>query len=254
MRLIAISLYYVRRPFVAIGGEFVGFLRKSVKELKTILAPMNRFHLVPRGNWRALHTFPAPESNQNSKFFGKTNSKTVIFIDYFVRELHSTMAKILKVIFLDIDGVLLPFPKDENSGSELFPASTLKPLQTLLQAADGAKLVLSSTWRVRKDFIQDIVDCIQGFGINFDGFFDITDPNMHSERQWEIERWLSNNQQKYDKIVWLALDDEELLEGDDNEKFRSLFEGHVIKTESRKGLTMDDVKDALNLWKKQLST
>lgn len=164
------------------------------------------------------------------------------------------MAKILKVIFLDIDGVLLPFPKDENAGSELFPASTLKPLQTLLQQADGAKLVLSSTWRVRKDFIQDIVDCIQAFGIDFDGFFDITDPNMHSERQWEIERWLSNNRQKYDKIVWLALDDEELLEGDVNQKFRSLFEGHVIKTESQKGLTMEDVKDALNLWQNQLST
>ena len=164
------------------------------------------------------------------------------------------MAKILKVIFLDIDGALLPFPKDENAGSELFPASTLKPLQTLLQQADGAKLVLSSTWRVRKDFIQDIVDCIHAFGIDFDRFFDISDPNMHSERQWEIERWLSNNRQKYDKIVWLALDDEELLEGDVNQKFRSLFEGHVIKTESHKGLTMEDVKDALNLWQKQLST
>ena len=160
---------------------------------------------------------------------------------------------ILKVIFLDIDGVLLPFPKDQNFGCELFPASTLKPLQSLLKEADGAKLVLSSTWRVRKDFVRDIVDCIQGFGIDFEGFFDITDPNMHSERQWEIERWLSTNQRAYDKIVWLALDDEELLEGDVNEKFRGIFEGRVVKTESHKGLTMDDVNDAVKLWKKQLS-
>ena len=171
--------------------------------------------------------------------------------------LNLTMANTLKVIFLDIDGVLLPFPKDENSGSELFPASTLKPLQFLLNEAHGAKLVLSSTWRVRKDFIQDIVDCIKGFGIDFDGFFDITDPNMHSERQWEIERWLStnrrNNGKKYDKIVWLALDDEELLEGEVNQKFRDLFEGNVVKTQSDKGLTMDDANEAMRLWKRQLA-
>jgi len=164
------------------------------------------------------------------------------------------MAKTLKVIFLDIDGVLLPFPKDDNFGSELFPASTLKSLQFLLKETHDAKIVLSSTWRVRKDFIQDIFDSIKGFGIEFEGFFDITDPNMHSERQWEIERWLSNQlNQDYEKIVWLALDDEELLEGDVNEKFREMFEGHVIKTKSHKGLTMDDVNDAARLWKMQLS-
>ena len=83
------------------------------------------------------------------------------------------MAKTLKVIFLDIDGVLLPFPKEENSGDGLFPPSPLKALQSLLMGTNGAKLVLSSTWRVRKDFIQDIVDSIQGFGIDFEGFFDI---------------------------------------------------------------------------------
>lgn len=164
------------------------------------------------------------------------------------------MTRTLKVIFLDIDGVLLPFPKDENSGSELFPASTLTCLQSLLKELPEAKLVLSSTWRVRKDFIQDIVDCIKGFGIDFEGFFDITDPGMHSERQWEIEQWVSNplNRKNYEKIVWLALDDEELLEGDENQKFRKTFEGHVVKTQSHKGLTMDDVNDALKLWKIQL--
>jgi hypothetical protein len=162
------------------------------------------------------------------------------------------MAKTLKVIFLDIDGVLLPFPKDENHGTDLFPASTLSALQSLLTRTHGAKLVLSSTWRVRKDFIQDIVDAIKGFGIEFEGFFDITDPNMHSERQWEIERWLSN--QKYEKIIWLALDDEELVEGEANEKFRKMFRDHVVKTKSDRGLTMDDVTDALRLWNMQLST
>ena len=164
------------------------------------------------------------------------------------------MEKTLKVLFLDIDGVLLPFPNEGKYGGGLFPASTLEPLQRLLEETN-AKLVLSSTWRVRKDFIQDIVDGIRGFGIDFEGFFDITDPNMHSERQWEIENWLSKQQQskKYEKVIWLALDDEELLEGDENARFKDLFTGHVIKTKSHKGLTMDDFHDAVKLWKLQLS-
>ena len=166
----------------------------------------------------------------------------------------STMV-ILKVIFLDIDGVLLPFPKGDDFENQLFPSSTLNCLQYLLQEVHGAKLVLSSTWRVREDFIQDIVDAIRGYGIKFEGFFSITDPTMHSERQWEIENWLSNQRTRdYEKIVWLAFDDEELLEGDVNKKFRDRFIGHVVKTKSQKGLTMDDVKNAIRLWNIQISS
>ncbi|OEU09360.1 hypothetical protein FRACYDRAFT_195054 [Fragilariopsis cylindrus CCMP1102] len=170
-----------------------------------------------------------------------------------------TKTKTLKVIFLDIDGVLLPFPNENPDSDELFPASTLRSLQCLLKETEGAKLVLSSTWRVRKDYIQDIVTCMQSFGIDLgeEGtFFDITDPNMHSERQWEIHDWLSNQKQnnnKYEKIVWLALDDEHLIDGEVNENYRDIFQGHVIRTESHIGLTMNDVRDAVKLWKLQLS-
>ena len=164
------------------------------------------------------------------------------------------MDKTLKVIFLDIDGVLLPFPNEGNTGDGLFPVSTLEPLHCLLKETE-AKVVLSSTWRVRKDFIKDIVDSVQGFSVDFEGFFDITDPNMHSERQWEIEHWISKQRRNkaFGKIVWLALDDEELIEGDENARFKDLFTGHVIKTKSAKGLTMDDFHEAVKLWKLQLS-
>ena len=165
------------------------------------------------------------------------------------------MVHILKVIFLDIDGVLLPFPTSDESENILFPESTLSSLQHLLREAQGAKLVLSSTWRVREDFIQDIVNAIRDYGIEFEGFFDITDPKVHSERQWEIENWLSNQRKHdYKKIVWLALDDEELLEGDVNKKFRERFTGHVVKTKSHEGLTMNDVTNAIRLWNIQMSS
>jgi HAD domain in Swiss Army Knife RNA repair proteins len=159
---------------------------------------------------------------------------------------------VLKVLFLDIDGVLLPFPNIEDHNA-LFPRSTVQALQYLLQET-GAELVLSSTWRVRQDFVHDIIECLQHYGVQIEQFYGITDPTMHSERQWEIAKWLSDHHHHspVDKIVWLALDDENLLDGDANQKYRNLFEGHVIQTKSDKGLTMDDVKKGLELWKKQI--
>jgi hypothetical protein len=183
----------------------------------------------------------------------------------------SSMVLLLKIIFLDIDGVLLPFPtttttttkedhEDENNiaTQSLFPSSTVHALKYLLDET-GADLVLSSTWRVRPDYRQDVVDCLQqGYGIKMDQFYDITDPNMHSERQWEIAQWLqlqsSNDQADQPIIIWLALDDENLLDGDANQKYRQMFEGHVIQTMSDVGLTMEDAIRGVQLWKKQLSS
>lgn len=163
-------------------------------------------------------------------------------------------ARMLKIIFLDIDGVLLPFPSDSKD-TGLFPPSTLQALHHLLKEATGASLVLSSTWRVRQDYIHDILQCLQDFGIDIKEFYDITDPQMHSERQWEIQAWLSKKQTQLganETITWLALDDEDLEEGEANETYRDLFHGHAVKTESHLGLTMNDVEEALRLWRAQL--
>jgi hypothetical protein len=146
----------------------------------------------------------------------------------------------------------------DASSSQLFPKSTLQALQRLLLATPGSQLVLSSTWRVRDDYIQDILKALQDFGIPIQDFHGITDPNLHSERQWEIYDWLQKQQQQQltanisQDIIWLALDDEELLDGDVNAKYRNVFSGHVIKTESRVGLTMNDVESAIVLWEAQL--
>jgi hypothetical protein len=132
----------------------------------------------------------------------------------------------------------------------------------LWKATSGAQWVLSSTWRVREDYIRDILEALQEFGIGAFHFEDITDPTLHSERQWEIYDWLQknhhhhhqgNNNSNKKKICWLALDDEELVEGETNANYKSLFQGHVIKTESNVGLTMEDVDTAISLWNSQLA-
>lgn len=161
-------------------------------------------------------------------------------------------ASMLKVIFLDIDGVLLPFPQKERPKDTLFPANTMKALDRLLKATE-AQLVLSSTWRAQDQFVTDILEDFEKHRLGVSEFYGMTDKHYHAERQWEIHRWLTQHQDKNKKICWLALDDEELIEGDENEKLASVFRGHVIKTESSIGFTEEDVDRGIQLWQEQLA-
>lgn len=151
---------------------------------------------------------------------------------------------------MDIDGVLKPFGHDE--GHRIFPSSTLKALAFIVEQLPKAELVLSSTWRVQPSFIDMITNDFREFGgvlCKLD-FVDITDPQLHSERQHEIHEWLSRHQQHV--RAWIALDDEELLEGQVNANYRQIFEHHVVKTDSHTGMTMDDARVAVSLLRDQL--
>ena len=187
---------------------------------------------------------------------------------------------LVDVIFLDIDGVLLPFggTRDKYQNNKpctdgcLFPDCTMEALTTLMQCIRNLSinnntscetviqgnpvLVLSSTWRARPEFIQDILLSFDVYAQNnedasilqtwkeskcLDSFFDITDPNYHSTRQDEIMKWVeenvtnatkgkttNNNSQhttfssktakKEQCIVrsWIALDDEDLINVEGN--------------------------------------
>ena len=57
-----------------------------------------------------------------------------------------------------------------------------------------------------------------------------------SHRQWEIGEWLKSDAGR-GASDWLALDDEELLEGEAMLELRPMFEGHVVACESHIGLT-----------------
>lgn len=162
------------------------------------------------------------------------------------------------IVFLDIDGVLLPFGNDrdkkEASCSGLFPDRTLAALSTILKHT-AAVVVLSSTWRVKVEFRQQILDAFQYYNDGNAGaclpqkFHDVTDIENHSERQWEIRDWVLTHHHTIE--AWVALDDEELLEEEKNEQYRSEFEGHIVKTISSLGLTGKDAQTTIRLLKQQ---
>ena len=168
----------------------------------------------------------------------------------------------LTVLFLDIDGVLLPFGNDSNDKKEesctaLFPDRTLQALSKIVQhSPTHVSLVLSSTWRVRPEFRHQILQAFETYNKVYRGFlpiafFDVTDVENHTERQWEIYDWLEG--QDHMIAAWICLDDEELLEEEKNAKYRKLFEGHVVKTISSCGLTMKDAELAIRLLKQQVA-
>jgi len=238
------------------------------------------------------------------------------------------------ILFLDVDGVLLPFGSDGDDGNgddtdtcqarkstcgAIFPDCTLKALSKLLAALqeqqqgeeggvgdnddDGDAMlsseqkknddrqrqrgrsnkieigiVLSSTWRVKESFRRDILDSFRLFGCSYGGpfasdstancfvddFYDVTDPDLHGERQHEIYAWLLSQQEQQrgrhqhtttspSKIsAWVAIDDEDLLEGEANARYRCHFENRVVRTDSRVGLTDQDADRAVRLIRDQL--
>ena len=166
------------------------------------------------------------------------------------------------VVFLDIDGVLLPFSgahQHSSSCGGLFPDRNVEALSRIFEAIPEAELVLSSTWRVTESLQLEIINSLRAYGyafgcaplMNLQNFYDITDPGLHSERQHEIYAWLSK---KNDSVkAWVALDDEELIKGKVNAKHRELFEHRAVLTESHVGLTLDNAEKAIKLLRDQMT-
>jgi HAD domain in Swiss Army Knife RNA repair proteins len=193
------------------------------------------------------------------------------------------------IIFLDIDGVVLPFPADPKlhiPRGRIFPNETLAALSLILEAFPKQKIsiagskseasstdhinreatdtevdiVLSSTWRVQKSMRNDIISDFHAYAVGplstfGDDFYDITDPKLHTERQHEIYDWLQRHQldgTSNESLAWVALDDEELLHGPTNARLKCIFDGHVVHCDSKRGLSREQAVEAIQLLRHQL--
>ena len=182
----------------------------------------------------------------------------------------------MRAVFLDVDGVLLPFGEGPAPGTQTecaqdaskgaiggevakIPHASLAALARILRET-GAQVVLSSTWRCAGG-AEALVEAFREFArlqhealagptcplgaIAETGFVHTTDPGMHSHRQWEIAAWLESAASSGIVVQsWCALDDEELVSvdpaeggGDFNARFQALFQGRHVKTPSHIGLT-----------------
>ena len=156
----------------------------------------------------------------------------------------------MKVIFLDIDGVLNSnFWNDthqrEISDGTLVDEEKVKILATLVNRT-GAKIILHSGWRFWFDAklkplrveAERLVERLAKEGLSLDGLT----PDLTTE---EIRRTKKFSLVKADEILaWLKLHDD--VDGwivlDDLELHNCQVELHQVKTDQRIGLTVDDVK------------
>ena len=160
----------------------------------------------------------------------------------------------MKVIFLDVDGVLNSQRYKESGqfgagASNLeFGRSQIDPeavarLDRLIDAT-GARVVVSSSWRHFWS-LDEIRNMLAERGLrNIDALMDIT-PSMLSDRGSEIGQWLGimDEARRYggdDVEAFVILDDD--TDFDERDMF-----SHLVRVNPDVGLTDDDVRRAVQI-------
>ena len=155
----------------------------------------------------------------------------------------------MKVIFLDIDGVLnsdtyMEKQLDNSSEgieSEIDPATLI----LLKKAVDttGAKIILSSSWRIMRKY-NELEKFLMKFGISLSG----KTPYVDGKRGLEIKQYLSENE----NIEQYLILDDEIFESFDEE-----LVNHLILTKSdqnyhsfSEGLTEKNIKQIVEIFGK----
>ena len=136
----------------------------------------------------------------------------------------------MKIIFLDVDGVL-------NSSHDGFniQLGTSKHLKLLKQIVDetDAKIVLSSSWRINDKTRLFVKNKLNEYGMMLIG----STPDLGGSRGEEIKRWLSETAYPIEGFVIL----------DDDSDMEEYTHGKLVKTDSNIGLQETDVNKAINI-------
>jgi len=153
----------------------------------------------------------------------------------------------MKIIFLDIDGVLNTYYTKEltSTGSIFVEEKNIKILKQLIDQTD-AKVVLSSTWRMgwkhldvgmkKTEFAKDFIELrnkLGEFGIELYGKTPIFDRFMR-RRGDEIKAYLDDHEEVDGYVV---IDD---IDG----KWIRPCSSHLLQTSERKGLEEKHIKTA----------
>ncbi len=159
------------------------------------------------------------------------------------------MKEDIKVIFLDIDGVLNSYDwrlknREENDGE--IKCLDEKPIEILsrIVKVSGAKIVLSSSWRTKDPndvYIKILNQKFEKFSISI---LDSTGRRKNKyPRGWEIRDWIKNNRNKYNIESFVVIDDDS--QGIVNHKKTLL--PYYVKTSFKDGLKEEHVDKILHV-------
>lgn len=147
------------------------------------------------------------------------------------------MAKPVKIVFLDCDGVISPLAGADS----FFKSDCMNRLKAIVENA-GATIVLSSSWRESEFGRNEVQKRLAQYGIS--PFVDCTPRIPAKSRAAEILAWIESNRSKYQVVNFVALDDIDLPAGAPD---RAFFARHAVVTAGSVGLTDDDVRKAISL-------
>lgn len=163
----------------------------------------------------------------------------------------------MKVLFLDMDGVLNSDPYLLDNGTEMTPTGrqltwphghidpkNVEILNRILLTS-GASVVLSSSWR-RLINLEDLTKVLRTRGYKGPDLMDLT-PTARDLPGWqpftprrkEIQVWLDGHPEVDHYVI---LDDDPDAE----------IKGHYIQTDCMTGLVEDQVEEALRILKKKV--
>ena len=156
----------------------------------------------------------------------------------------------MKIIFVDVDGVLNceKTTKRLKVNYEFFFVDTCKVLRLRdIVERTGAKLVLSSTWRlgadpkafyIEREALRELVAEFRR--VRCPLWFDVTPYLPHAKRWQEINAWLTLHPEVDEYIILDDLGEDE---------FRPMMD-HLVKCDSRKGLIKERAELAISLLNK----
>ena len=135
----------------------------------------------------------------------------------------------MKVVFLDIDGVLNDGVRIMEIDSDFPSREHLDCLKAIIDATN-AKIVLSSTWRLFPSARNDVKNALRNVGLEF-----IDRTKELRDRASEIQEWL-NRHPEVEKFV--ILDDEEIS---------GKFPDNLVQTTFYRGLLPEHVERAIKI-------
>jgi len=129
----------------------------------------------------------------------------------------------MKVIFLDVDGVLNTFDLTRSYGLDYIDDGMVRRLGMVV-GQTGADIVLSSYWRLHPSDRSLVDAALKEYGM----FVHDRTPSLSGPRSREISHWLSSNE---DISTYAILDDDDEAGID--------MEGSFFQTDPNVGLTLD---------------
>lgn len=168
----------------------------------------------------------------------------------------------MKIIFLDVDGVLNnekystfmykilgkdKYIKKINEDFDIFDLRSVRHVAKLIDYFEGdIRLVISSTWRTNKEAVNKIIEKLSLFMKSYNVQVDVTEVDKNRIRGLEIQHYLENHNLLNSEYVIIDDDTADII----GDKYNGIdFKPHFVQCNYKHGFQKKEYKRALKILK-----